>query len=365
MVSTAKLAKSDLLRQALITPSILPNLRLSDWDLLLPVARAAGLLARLEASIAELDAAADIPDQVKPHLLAARRIAENENRVMRWELNRIARAFARLDCPVILLKGAAYVTCGLPNARGRISSDVDILVRKASMDQVEKALLDHGWRHIKLDDYDQYFYRHWSHELPPLQHRDRGTIVDVHHTILPPTGRLHPDPEKLIAASLPVEGSIFRVLAPPDMVLHSAAHAFQDGDLTRGLRDFVDIDDLLHDFSAKDVSFWERLAARAEELDLARPLYYALRYSHRYLQTPIPSEFLDRSQRWRPMWPASVLMDAIVDQVITAGLWRRDLRFKLSQQLLYIRSHWLRMPPYLLIPHLLRKALRKRQAEGQ
>ncbi|MGE5307328.1 MAG: nucleotidyltransferase family protein, partial [Alphaproteobacteria bacterium] len=205
----------------------------------------------------------------------------------------------------------------------------------------------------------QYFYRKWSHELPPLQHRDRGTVVDVHHTILPPTGRLRPDARKLLTASTPVEGTIFRVLAPADMVLHSAAHSFQDGDLTHGLRDLVDIDDLLRCFSARK-GFWQELISRADELGLRRPLYYALRYSNRYLKTPIPQQILDRAKSWQPGWPAPIIMDAVVDHVVTAGPWRKDGVLRMSRQLLYMRAHWLRMPPYLLIPHLVRKAFMKR-----
>jgi hypothetical protein len=303
-----------------------------------------------------------VPDPVKPHLIAARRVATNENSIVRWEVNRIAHALPRQDIPIVLLKGAAYVMLDLPVARGRFSSDVDILVPKASIANVEKALIDHGWRHIKLDDYDQFFYRHWSHELPPLQHRDRGTIVDVHHTILPPTGRLHPDPEKLLAASVPLTGTRFRVLAPADVVLHSAAHAFQDGDFTRGLRDLVDIDDLLRHFSAAHAGFWDELAYRAEELELFRPLYYALTWAKLYLQTPVPPSTLERSKAWQPAWPASFLMDAVVDRVITAGPWDKDLIRKISRRLLYARAHWLRMPPHLLIPHLTRKVLANRRA---
>ena len=348
-----------VLRRALAAPAILANLQLSEWDRLLPEARSAGLLARVDAMLRQQGFFDGIPDPVKPHLIAGRRIADNEHSVISWEVNRIAHALAGVDTRVVLLKGAAYVLLGLPVARGRISSDVDILVSKDALKTVETALLNHGWQHIKLDDYDQYFYRKWSHELPPLQHRDRGTVVDVHHTILPPTGRLRPNPEKLLAASAPLEGTRFYVLAPADMVLHSAAHAFQDGDLTRGLRDLVDIDDLLRQ-SSREEKFWDELSSRAEELGLSRPLYYALRYANRYLQTPIPGTMTDRSQRWRPAWPASVLMDMIVDNVITAGPWRKDLGLRLSRKLLYIRSHWLRMPPYLLIPHLVHKALRKR-----
>jgi hypothetical protein len=361
----ARRAPSDVLRQALVAPEILGNLQLSEWDSLLPDAWSAGLLARLDVLLNERGLFKGVPDQVKPHLIAARRVANSEDSTIRWEVNRIARALARQDIPIVLLKGAAYVMLELPVARGRFSSDVDILVPKACIANVERALIDHGWQHIKLDDYDQFFYRQWSHELPLLQHRDRGTIVDVHHTILPPTGRLHPDPHKLLAASVPLPGTRFSVLAPMDIVLHCAAHAFQDGDLARGLRDLVDVDDLLRYFSAAHAGFWDHLAYRAEELELSRPLHYALRWAKLYLQTPVPARTVARSEAWRPAWPASFLMDAIVDRVITGSPSRKDLALGLSRKLLYIRAHWLRMAPYLLIPHLSRKALRRWSRETQ
>jgi hypothetical protein len=355
--TSASRTSSDVLRRALVTPEILSNLQLSEWDRLLPQARSAGLLARLDVLINERGLFKSVPDPVKPHLIAARRVANNDGSIIRWEVNRIAYALPRQDIPIVLLKGAAYVMLELPVARGRFSSDVDILVPKASIANVEKALIDHGWRHIKLENYDQFFYRHWSHEIPPLQHRDRGTIVDVHHTILPPTGRLHPDPEKLLAASVPLTGTRFSVLACTDMVLHSAAHGFQDGDLARGLRDLVDIDELLRHFNSAHADFWDQLACRAEELELSRPLYYALTWAKSYLQTPVPACTIERAKAWQPAWPVSFLMDALVDRVITAGPWDKELTVKISRRLLYARAHWLRMPPHLLIPHLTRKLL--------
>jgi hypothetical protein len=350
---------NEMLRRGLIEPSVLASLTLSDWNYLVPEARAAGLLARLDALLEEHALFDRIPAPVVPHLIAARRIADHEHRTISWEVNRIGRALTRIATRVVLLKGAAYLQQGLPVAKGRMSSDVDILVSKDALESVEAALVNHGWRHLKLDEYDQFFYRQWSHELPPLQHRDRGTVVDVHHTILPPTGRLHPDPEKLLRDSVPLHGNSFRALAPPDMVLHSAAHAFQDGDLARGLRDLVDIDALLRHFSAEDEQFWARLANRAEELRLIRPLYYALRYSHRFLQTVIPADIARRMHRWRSSWPAATLMDNAVKTVITGSPSRKNLSLRLARKLLYVRAHWLRMPPHLLIPHLARKAFPK------
>jgi hypothetical protein len=347
----------DLLVQALTRPETVVDLNPIEWDSLIRQARRAALLARIQALLEKHCIVDRVPPRVVAHLDSARMVAENEQRILKWEVNRICRALGGLDVPVILLKGAAYVMLDLPVARGRLSSDVDILVPRKKLNEVEKALLAHGWEHVKLEDYDQYFYRNWSHELPPLRHRVRGTVVDVHHTILPPTGRLHPDPEKLIAASMPLDGSRLRVLAPADMVLHSAAHAFQDGDFQRVMRDLVDLDDLLRNFSP-DSRFWEDLVTRAEELDLARPLYYALRYAHLVLKTPVPDLVLVASRRWHPPWPVTGIMDWLVSRAVaaTSPVSNRSVE-RPALWILYMRSHWLRMPPHLLLPHLLRKTL--------
>jgi hypothetical protein len=351
--------KTDLLRAALIKPEVLTRLRLPDWDGVIPQAKSAGLLGRLHVLLDEGGLGDQIPPQVRWHLLASRMIADNDERVVRWEVNRISRALDELNIPIIFLKGAAYVIMDLPVARGRLSSDVDILVSKEMLDEVEKALLKHGWEHIKVEEYDQYFYRTWSHELPPLRHRERGTIVDVHHTILPPTGRLHPDPNSLIKAATPVEGTRIKVLAPPDMVLHSAVHAFQDGDFQRAFRDLVDLDDLLRHFGLRQ-AFWNELVSRAEELTLVRPLFYALRYTHRHLNTPIPDFVSKDCRRWRPPWPILTTMDRLLDRALDAGGSTGKSRWtRLSLWLLYIRSHWLRMPPWLLAKHLLRQTFRR------
>ena len=87
---------------------------------------------------------------------------------------------------VVLLKGAAYIALGLPLAEGRRIADIDILTEKQNLRAAERELIFYGWAKTKTDDYDQRYYREWMHEIPPLQHRQRGTVVDVHHNILPP-----------------------------------------------------------------------------------------------------------------------------------------------------------------------------------
>jgi len=337
-----------------------------EWDGLLRLARRCALLARLGAQIEQAGCMDRLPGRVRDHLLAMAAVAEHHQRSVRWEVNRLRHALRDVEVKIVLLKGAAYVMAGLPVARGRLVSDVDILVPRATLAAVERALLGHGWEPLAEDEYDDYYYRTWMHELPPLRHRDRGAAIDVHHTILPLTGRLHPDPRLLLDSARPIAGTDLTMLAPEDMVLHAAAHAFQDGDLAAGLRDLTDLDLLLRHFAEAESGFWERLVPRAERLQLGRPLYYALRYARRLWRTPVPERAVAALRRARPAWPLGRLMDALVARaLVPTGEEGSSPTADLARLLLYIRSHWLRMPPWLLARHLGRKAIRRCVARSQ
>jgi hypothetical protein len=202
------------------------------------------------------------------------------------------------------------------------------------------------------------------HELPPLQHATRLTVLDVHHAILPPTARLKPDSAKLWAASRPVPGvAPLRVLAPVDMVLHSATHLFFNEEFSHGLRDLTDMDSLLRHFGAQP-GFWDRLTTRAGELDLARPLYYALRYAKQVLSTPVPPTTLDAAASGRPPAVLGRLMDRLFLRVLQPDHpSTADAITPFAQRALYVRAHWLRMPPLLLAYHLTHKALRPEEPQ--
>jgi hypothetical protein len=299
-----------------------------------------------------------VPVAPRNHLRAARIIANSQERVIRWEVHCIERALQVAGADFVLLKGAAYVLSEFPFARGRIQSDVDILVPGSALEASESALLQRGWIHAKFDEYDQQLYRRYSHELPPLYHPDRGTVLDVHHTILPLSGRLHPDAQKLLAAAEPIPGTRHKRLCALDMVLHASAHMFQDGDLVRGLRELTDIDGLLRTFSDLP-NFLARLLERAEEMNLQRPLFYGLRYATRFLLTPIPVSVISQSRKWAPPLPVLRLMDALVRRALVPYQVSSAFGSNSARSLLYVRSHWLKMPPFKLARHLLHQSLRR------
>jgi hypothetical protein len=346
------------------TPASMASLDLAGWDLLLRQADSSDLGAVLLILAEEQGVLAALPAEVGERLEWTRLPAQRHRQAVAWEVTQIARALAPLGLPLVLLKGAAYVQAGLAAARGRMFSDIDILVPYERLAEVESALMLEGWVTNTPDPYDQRYYREWMHELPPMQHARRQTVIDVHHAILPRTAAARPDPDKLRAAARPLPGGGgVAVLAPVDMVLHSAAHLFYEGEFDHGLRGLVDIDRLLRDFGGQP-GFWEALPARARELGLGRPLFYALRYAARLLHTPVPASTLAAAESGRPNPVLLALMDQLFGRVLLPRHPScEDWLSPAARFLLYIRGNWLRMPPLLLTRHLLHKALLSPKAQ--
>jgi hypothetical protein len=343
--------------QAFRQPHSVATLGLAEWDLLIRQAREGNILASLHALLEEHALLDAVPSQPREHLQWAWIATERQMQAVRWEVRHIQSALANLGIPVMLLKGAAYVLAELPAARGRVFSDIDILVPKDSLGAVEAALMMHGWASLNTDKYDQRYYRTWMHELPPMQHLRRQTVIDVHHAIVPATAPIHPDPALLLAEARSIDDSgKLTVLSPPDMVLHSAVHLFHDGEFDNGLRDLIDIHHLLKHFGAAP-SFWPLLIQRAQALELSRPLFYALRYAKRLLHTPIPPETMDAVETGRPGKAALALMDQLLMRaLVPEHVSCTDHLTATAKQLLYVRANWLRMPPLLLARHLFHKA---------
>ncbi|WP_426194770.1 nucleotidyltransferase domain-containing protein [Massilia sp. DWR3-1-1] len=350
-----------LLVRVLRAPAAVGACSLADWDLILRQALSANLSAGLEAALAGAGLLEQVPAPARRHLDWARRMAERHMRAVRQEVACLAEALDALALPLILLKGAAYVMADAPAARGRLFSDIDILVPAARIEAVESALMLHGWVTSNDDAYDQRYYREWMHELPPMHNIRRQTMLDVHHAILPPTARVHPDSALLradaVAVPCAVNGAAVLTLSPADMVLHSATHLFFDGEFDHGLRDMVDLDRLLRQFGA-DPAFWDALSARAARLELARPLFYALRYAQWLFDTPVPAAVMAEVDRLaRPGALLLALMDAMFERtLLPSHASCSDALTAPARFCLYLRGNWLRMPPLMLARHLFHKA---------
>lgn len=327
------------------------ELTLKQWELLIRQAQASMLAGTL---CYRLDGVS-IPSQAMRHFQSARIHSDKQVNDLLWEIRHLKKVAAESGIPLILLKGAAYVAVDSAAAKGRFFSDIDLLVPKEDIANTEKKLMAHGWVSSLQNTYDQHYYRKWMHEIPPLQHVFRGSVIDLHHNILPLTSKVCPNAGLMIEAAVSVnDNSLIRVLKLPDMIIHSAAHLFYDGELNHGLRDLVDLDSLFRN-SSEDVAML--VVERAFELGLQRSIFYAFRYLNMILRTPISSDALERSRLAAPGCYGVPIMDflflrALMPEHSSCG----DRWTGVARWLLYVRSHWLKMPWYLLLPHLSRKA---------
>jgi hypothetical protein len=318
-----------LLVAAMRDPATTAALDAVGWTALISAARAEQMIGTLAV---RLDGLA-MPVAAARILADARASAEQGRTAALWEAEMARRALSPLGIPVILLKGTAFVAAGLSAGRGRHIGDLDILVPRERLDAAEAALLAAGWEWVKPDAYDDAYYRRWMHELPPLIHRDRDKMIDVHHTILPLTARPRPDAAALVAGATEIGGGL-SMLGREDVIVHAAAHLFADGDLAGGLRNLWDVHCLLEQFDAPD--FRAAIRARAAHHGLAAETDRAVR-----LATALYGEGA------RP-----TLADRLFVRRLTGrDGWGRQRR-KATELVFYLRGHWLRMPPAMLIRHL-------------
>ena len=326
-----------MLLQILRNPKKMASLSLSEWDMLKPLSRSTLLISKLATLASELNLRDRLPSQVVPHLTSALVISARHNRAVRWEVNRIQRALRDVDTPIILLKGAAYAISDLGCSQGRVYGDTDILVPKDRLEDVEKSLIRHGWECDAKSRYHEEYFRKWLHELPPMRHRERRTVIDVHHTILPLTDTLRVNPQLLFESAVPVDGTNVSVLSPPDMVLHSAAHLFRNGDFVHGLRDLNDLNELIRQFSQQD-GFWDSVLDRARQLKLTLPCYLATRYVEYFFHTPIPDRVRQTVAMWAPPWPGTPVVDSLVRRAVLP--WKVDERDARRQLAIGLLSYW-------------------------
>jgi len=315
-----------LLAAALRDPASVAALDAPGWTALLAIARAEQMLGTLAHRLRGLPMPA-----AATRVLDDARAAHEQGRVLAlWEAEMARRALAPAGIPVLLLKGTAFVAAGLQTGVGRSIGDLDILVPRARIEEAEAALLVAGWEWVKADPYDDQYYRRWMHELPPLIHRERDRMIDVHHTILPLTARIRPDADALIADSVAL-GDDLRMLSPNDLLCHAAAHLFADGDLAGGMRNLWDVHCLVAEFGT------DGLQARADHHGLGPAVARALRLSAALYGEP---------------GARTSVIDALYLRRLTArDGWARATR-RWTRLGFYIRSHWLRMPPMMLLRHL-------------
>jgi hypothetical protein len=348
---------------AIREPAMVMEWSLPEWERAVRLGRRLRLLGRLAESLDSAGLLLGVPELPRRHLVSEQRLSRHRTAMLVWALERIRQSLEARGTEPILLKGAAYLAQGLAIASGRLPSDIDILVPREDIPTVCGLLSNAGWQEVALDEHDRRYYHEWSHEVPPLVHPVHPIELDVHHNIVPPMARSRVDAGLLFAGSRSTPWHGWRVLAPLDQVLHSAAHLFFDSDVRDRVRDMVDLDSLLRHFGMTP-GFWEDLPRRARELDLAEPMALACHFCTDWLETPVPELASQALQATAGLDPGrSTLVEILRTALLPlepdeAPSWRTLAAGTLVQA----RYHRWRLPLAQTVSHLFRKTLDRRRA---
>jgi hypothetical protein len=154
---------------------------------------------------------------------------------LRWQRYRsvCASAFEVLasnDVPFILLKGAAVGERFYPLPMLRHADDIDVLVEASRLVRVNDAFLRAGWRRDARPVFRQPLH------APPLIH-DTDVSIEPHHRLVIPHFTIPYDRLWARAERAEISGATVHVLAPPDALLHTIAHAMQSAGNVRWVAD--------------------------------------------------------------------------------------------------------------------------------
>ena len=313
-----------------------------DWTDIIVQARKAQVLGQLDARLQKGGRYRHLPRSVLNHLELATLTAARRTESAMWEVGVIRRAVDP-QVPLVLLKGCAYAASKDANSDGRLFSDVDILAPREHLDSLESALFGAGWKPKRVNDYDAAYYRNWMHEVPPMEHVRRHTVVDLHHAINPPVSRFYVDPSRLFDRVVEVQPGIF-VLCTADRVIHCCLHLLQEGEPKKLLRDLYDLHTLVaqHYGGSRGA---EELLIRAADLHVLELVKTAVAAANVLFGTAATA---DGGIAW--------LEACLTRNAREANGGNQSWRAAWSGTAVLAYSHWMKMPLRLLVPHLARKS---------
>ena len=346
--------------ELLKNPKSLVDYSLKDWQLLLEQAYAEGLLARLYYLITTHKLETNLPDKIRWHFESAAIVSERQVKNALREIDEINQQLSNIKSPLIFLKGAAYCAMQMNCSFGRLFSDLDILINKEHLTKAESTLFAAGWLKTEVDNYDDLYYRQWMHEIPPLRHFERQTVIDLHHNLLPLTNKNVFSIERLQLqkAFHPWFGEVL-TLSDADLFIHSTVHLFTESEYQNRLRDVSDLDLMINEFSRKDPGFVGHLVSRANELGLSAYVWLSLRYCSSVLDTKISQEQIEQLA-YKPSSLNKAFLDFCFINIFKPNHSScRNWQMVLAEFFLYWRGHLIRMPLRLLIPHLCKKMLKQ------
>ena len=213
------------------------------------------------------------------------------------ELDRIAARLADEGIPLVALKNGG-IARGIYPCPGCVPmGDIDVLVEKRHFRRAHEILLTEGYHfefrspleEAELDAAEDGGGAEYWKILPG------GEKLWFELQWRPVAGRwIRPDQEppaeELMARSIPIPGTVVRLLAPEDnllqVALHTAKHTYVRAP---GFRLHLDVERIVRAYPDLD---WDVFVQRVKSLQVKTAVYFSLLIPHELFGTPIPDRVL-------------------------------------------------------------------------
>lgn len=347
---------SQALFELLANNQVALDLDIDDWVDVIRIFRSEGVLARFACLLEDSGITAQLPNYVIKHLANAKLVASRQVSSVTFECEEILHIAKTKHEKIYLLKGAAYCLANLSFSKGRTFSDIDLLVTKDLLAKTETTLKLHGWLSEPLSKYDEAYYREWAHEVPPMIHSGRGTVIDLHHNLYLPISGRAPKIELFLDGAIEIQG--FHILRPAAMTLHAVIHLMLNDDLKHAFRDLNDLHLMMTEFDGQ--CYWDDLLELAGKSGFENELFLACRYCQHFFQTSISNEHLTKLAKMHQMnWLEVKFLDKCY--MLALSPKHKLLKSPFSSfavSLIITRAHLKKMPIKTLLFHSIYKGYR-------
>lgn len=330
-------------------PNSVSSWTLKDWEKQLLLIRYSRLLGTFHHLLKGAGISSTLPEPVIFHLESATTHAERQANQVRFEASELGTLLrSKESITGILLKGAAYTINNTQNSQGRICSDIDLLVSKQELAAAESLLLKNLWRHQKITDYDDKYYREFAHEIPPLLHLERATVLDLHHNIYLPISGRAPDMDAFLKHTQDTPYGL-KTLTPPAAFVHSVIHLFLNEEINFGLRDTVDQWLLAVEFA--DDKFWNDVYDLCRSNGFLFELSLTVAIINAFYDYPVPQLLHEKCsgvfKSFSFRWWKTIYQHALIPAHTSSD----TPLARLCRFMVFIRGHWIKMPLPILLKH--------------
>ncbi len=223
---------SQLARAYLSGPPAAPPPKEMDWEEVLRLLTAQNLAASLAPLIVD-DAA---PESVKERVRSQARNYHRWSALLGFESIRFLRALTEAGIQGVLLKGLALARTVYTRPEHRTSVDIDVLVRRASLDPALEVLRELGYTRCHTLRHLTFYEQHHFHLI--LENAD-SVVIELHWDLSKPQDYCRFDLDGFVTRTSPIEvdGLSVQVPSDEDQLLHAAYQSLCDGfpDLRRVL----------------------------------------------------------------------------------------------------------------------------------